>query len=139
MLTLSALTEAIFVDRVILEVTFPRMRVSISKLSKVLLALVVAAIFGQSVVCFAENADLLSCIHEARQNCDEASSGQSDQSPDEGESGGCQHLGCHKLISVSALQTFVVISDKYPATYFSLKSFVPDSPVSEIDYPPQLS
>ena len=115
------------------------MRSSISKLSKILLALVVAAMFGQSVVCFAENANLLSCIHESRQNCDEASSGQSDQSPDEGESGGCKHLGCHELISVSAEQTFVVIFEKYPEAYFSLKFFVPDSPVSEIDYPPQLS
>lgn len=106
---------------------------------RLLLVVAVLAIAGQSVVCFAENAGLLSCVHEARQNCDDSNSNTSDQSSDQSDSGGCKHLGCHKPFSISGVQTFVVMSDKYPEAYLSLKSFVPDSPVSEIDYPPQLS
>lgn len=108
-------------------------------LSKLLMAFVLVATVVQSVVCFAENANLLSCIHEARQDCDNTTTGQSDQFPGESESRGCKHDICHKLLAVSEEQTLVVASEKYPKAYFSLRSFLPESPVAEIDHPPKLS
>lgn len=106
---------------------------SVSNLSKLLLVLVLMAIVGQSVVCLAENADLLPCSHE------NSSSSESDQSPEKRDSGGCKHPGCQKLVSIPQTQASMMALDRRPAAYFAVLSLLPDAPVSEIDYPPQLS
>jgi hypothetical protein len=94
-----------------------------------LCALAVALILGQSLSAFAEHAGLLPCVHQCDHSHDTSSTGK--------DAGPCD-AACHG--------SFVLAHADSPARAFAgvsalpaSRESAPDSPVREIEYPPQLS
>jgi hypothetical protein len=89
----------------------------------------VVLIFGQSMSCFAEHAGFLPCLH----HCDhshEAPSSSLDASP-------CD-ASCHGSFVLASADA-PVCACAIVATVPAPQESTPDSPVREIEYPPQLS
>jgi hypothetical protein len=94
----------------------------------------VLVFFAQSMFCFAKHAGLVRCgIHaEQHQNCGD--SGQQSQNPQ------VECCPMHSHTAVVPIDAVTVsIGDVLTDLILSSDSTVPDSPVREIDYPPQLS
>jgi hypothetical protein len=89
-----------------------------------------ALLFGQMFACFAEQANLIPCIHECGHS--------HDSQPLSDSSDGCNPTACHSSFVTTAHDHFVPIVPVSADLCTSDKSF-PDGPVREIDYPPQLS
>jgi hypothetical protein len=102
-----------------------------------LLALCLSSVlvfFVQSMFCFAKHAGLVRCgIHtEQHQHC-----GDSDQQSQNPESECCPMHSHTAVVPIDAVA--VPIGRVLTQLVLSSDSSVPDSPVREIDYPPQVS
>jgi hypothetical protein len=89
-----------------------------------------ALFLGQTFACFAEQANIIPCIHE----CEHAH----DSTPVSETTGECDTTACHS--------SFVTISHDFLAPITPINEDLctadestPDGPFREIDYPPQLS
>lgn len=98
-----------------------------------------AVFVNQTFICHAENAGLIPCVHAADQGCAEApepSGEPSNESPVDG----CQKAGCHKPVYAPEPWVMaILIPDRHLETYTLADQILPESPVAEIEYPPQLS
>jgi hypothetical protein len=105
----------------------------------VILAAAFLAFAGQTLVCHAENAGLLKCAHEVTPDGG-ATPKSSGDSSNESTPSGCKHAGCHKPVVAPQLVLSALWSPDFrSATYPMAVQILPDSPVAEIEYPPQLS
>jgi hypothetical protein len=101
-----------------------------------LLALCVGTVlvfFAQSMFCFAEQAGLVRCGSHAEQHQSAGDSAQSTTSPSD-----CCHTHSHGAVVIVDTVSLLV-GDVLTDLVLKSDNTVPDSPVREIDYPPQLS
>lgn len=104
-----------------------------------LLVAALAVFTGQTFLCHAENAGLILCVYALDQDCEEAPE-RSGEPSKESPVNGCQNAGCHSpIFAPERLVIAVLILDHHPDEYSAVDQILPESPVSEIDYPPQLS
>jgi hypothetical protein len=87
--------------------------------------------FAQSMLCFAEHAGLAQCPAGQHQDC----GGSDEQSQD---SPSCCHTHSHNALVIAG-SIRLPIGDLRADLCVKPDDAVPDGPVHEIDYPPQLS
>lgn len=87
-------------------------------------------LLGQTFTCLAEQASLLPCAHECTHS--------EDAPPATGETPHCEATACHSAFVVTAED---VLGNVVMACHgwASAERSRPESPVREIDHPPQLS
>ena len=93
----------------------------------------VVAFFAQSMLCFAEHAGLVRCGTHTAQHESPGDCAQSSTSPSD-----CCHTHSHgAVVIVDTLS--LLVGDGLTDQVKKFDDTVPDSPVREIDHPPQLS
>ncbi|HEY5707229.1 MAG TPA: hypothetical protein VIS96_16845 [Terrimicrobiaceae bacterium] len=85
---------------------------------------------AQSMFCFAEHAGLIPCPTEQHQD--------GDRSDDQRNAPSCSHVHSHGAL-VIAETVGVLVGDPFTDLCLRFDDGVPDGPVREIEYPPQLS
>jgi hypothetical protein len=94
----------------------------------------VVIFFAQTMLCFADDAGIIPCAHQSAQH----DAGSSQQSSGGDPITHCGHSHSHELLLVVD-SAGLVVPDLLAGVSFNANGLMPESPVREIEYPPQLS
>lgn len=94
--------------------------------------------FTQTAFCFAEDARIVACETSSYQTTFQNGKNPGSKTPATANNHCCCHCVSHSSLITSA-STGVFIGDMLVGLFFDTDDFIPDVPVREIDYPPQLS
>lgn len=90
--------------------------------------------FAQMMLCFAEDAGIVSCVQAVSQNDDGSNPATSGQVP---MTHGCYCASHVSLFAAASASPFDCTA--LTGTFFDRDDFAPEGPIRKIDHPPQLS